>query len=344
MTTGFLPSFADRLLRQPRPVRGALSGQAIAFKHGPTPYIAVDADGHLHMLLAPAAVDLARLQRFRRPAFDLDNRLWSISGAPVENYLDVALIAPPASPLRRPFLSFCEDILTDLENGLSPESAIYRTCIRWERFWEEGDTAEPSPTWVLGLMAELTLLDQFLSMGHAAAVGFWTGPEGADHDFQAGIEAALEVKASVRMPPVIECGLAQLDNGGAGELLLVVFHATPREGGTSLTNLVERIEGQLFSNEEALNLFLHKLACAGYRRHLAAEYGKFTYDLAPPIFHVVDAAFPRVTHASFAAPLDARIRSVRYTLELTAIDPLVPDDPRLIAALEAFRLHSGYSG
>jgi hypothetical protein len=288
------------------------------------------------MLLAPAAVDLARLQRFRRPAFDLDNRPWSVSGAAVENYLDLTLVAPPASPLRRPFLSFCEDILTDLENGLSPEAAVHRTCSRWERFWEEGDTTEPSPTWVLGLMAELTLLDQFLNAGSAAAVGFWTGPEGADHDFQAGTRVALEVKASVRMPPVIECGLAQLDNGGAGELLLAVFHATPREGATNLIDLVERMEGRLFANEDALDLFLRKLARAGYRRHLVAEYGKFTYDLAPPIFHMVDGAFPRVTHASFSAPLDARIRSVRYTLELTAIDPLAADDPRLAAALGAF--------
>lgn len=337
MTTGVLPSFADRLLRQPRPARGALSGQAIAFKGGPTPYIAVDADGQLHLLLAPAAVDLARLQRFRRPALDLDNRPWSVSGAPIENYLDLILVAPPASPLRRPFLSFCEDILSDLENGLSPEAAVYRTCSRWERFWEEGETTAPSPTWVLGLIGELTLLEQFLDAGSTAAVGLWTGPEGADHDFQAGTQVALEVKTSVRMPPVIECGLAQLDNGGAGELLLAIFHATPREeGATSLTSLVERIEGRLSSNEYALDLFLGKLARAGYRRHLVTEYGTFTYDLAPPIFHMVDGAFPRVTHASFAAPLDARIRSVRYTLELTALDPLAADDPRLTAALRAF--------
>jgi hypothetical protein len=138
------------------------------------------------------------------------------------------------------------------------------------------------------------------------------------------------------MPAVIECGLAQLDSGGAGVLLLVLFHATPREGATSLPSLVERIEGQLRANEDVLDLFLGKLARAGYRRHLVATYETFTYDLEPPIFHMVDGPFPRITHASFAAPLDARIRSVRYTVELTAIDPLAADDPRLATALEVF--------
>ena len=336
MISGILSSFADRLLRQPRPLRGALFGQAISVKGGLTPYIAIDADGHLHLLLAPAAADLPRLQRFRRPALDLDNRPWSVSGAPIESYLDLTLVTPTVSPLRRPFLSFCEDILTDIENGLSPEAAVYRTCSRWERFWEQGETAEPSATWVLGLMGELTLLDQLLNIGSVAAVGFWTGPEGADHDFQAGTRVALEVKTSVRMPPVIECGLAQLDSGGAGELLLVVFHATSREDATSLPELVERIEAKLSANEDALHLFLDKLARTGYRRHLVADYGMFMYDLAPPIFHIVDETFPRVTHASFAAPLDARIHSVRYTLELTAIDPIAVDDPRISAALGAF--------
>lgn len=180
------------------------------------------------------------------------------------------------------------------------------------------------------------MLHRFLDAGSAAAVGLWVGPEGADHDFQAGTQVALEVKASIRMPPVIECGLAQLDSGGAGELLLAVFHATRREGATSLPTLVERIEERLGTREDALDLFLGKLARVGYRRHLAAEYEAHSFDLAPPIFHVIEGVFPRVTHASFRAPLDARIRSVRYTVELTGIDPLAGGDPRLTAALKVF--------
>lgn len=317
---------------------GTLSGQAVAFKGGPTPYIAVDAEGHLHLLLAPAAADLSKLHRFRRPALDLQNRPWSVSGAPIETYLDLTLVAPAASPLRRPFQSFCEDILKDLENGLSPEAAVHRTCSRWERFWEEGEGATPSVTWLLGLMGELTLLEKFVGEDSVAAVRFWTGPEGADHDFQAGTCAAIEVKTSVRMPPIIECGLAQLDSGGAGDLILAVFHATPREGAASLSDLADRIEARLATNEEALELFFAKLSRSGYRRHLAAEYGAHTYDLAPPIFQLIDEAFPRLTHSSFVAPLDARIRSVRYSVELTAIDPLANDDPRLAAVLGAFSL------
>lgn len=71
----------------------------------------------------------------------------------------------------------------------------------------------------------------------------------------------------------------------------------------------------------------------GYRRHLAAEYAAHTFDLAPPIFHLIDEAFPRVTYASFRRPLDARICQVRYSVELTAIEPLSADNARLRAAL-----------
>jgi hypothetical protein len=334
VTTGILPSFADRLLRQPRPKRGALSGQAIAFKGGPTPYIAVDADGHLHLLLAPAAIDLARLQRFRRPAFDLDNRPWSVSGTPIENYLDLTLVAPPVSPLRRPFLSFCEDILADLENGLSPEAAVYRTCSRWERFWEESIQLS-SVTWILGLLGELVMLELLVTNGGPTSILSWTGPDSADHDFQAGTTAALEVKTSVQMPPVIECGLAQLDTSGAGDLFLAVLHATSREGALTLPVIVGRVEERLSGDEDALDLFLAKLARTGYRRHLAIEYSAHAFDIAPPIYYFVDDAFPRITHASFRYPLDARVRGVRYSVELTGIAPLSPDDARLRLAFRA---------
>lgn len=337
MTTGILSSFADRLLRQPRPPKGTLSGQAVAFKGGPTTFIAVDANGQLHLLLAPGATDLRRLERFRRPALDLENRPWSVSGAPIEIYLDLTLVAPASSPLRRPFLGFCEDILADLENGLSPEAAVSRTCSRWKRFWEEGESPEPSPKWVLGLMGELTMLEILLKDVNVAAVSHWTGPEGEEHDFQAGTTVALEVKTSVRMPPMIECGLSQLDSGGAGDLFLAVFHATAREGADSLPDLVDRIEVKLSPNEDALDLFFGKLARAGYRRHLLADYQHHTYALAPPMFHFVDGAFPRLSHASFASPLDARIHNVRYVLELTAIVPLAEDDPRLVSALGVLR-------
>jgi len=332
----FLQPLVDNLERQPLPRPGSLVGKAIRIVHGQSPpYIALDADSQLHFLLTPCAADEDRLLRFRRRTLMIANCPWVVSGKPVSEFLDVTLLAPATSPLRRPFLSFCEDILLDFEQGRLPEEAVHRTCLRWQRFWEEDDVEAAPLPWLLGLLGELIVLRTLLDAGGTRAVGAWTGPEAADHDFQAGITAALEVKTTRMLPPVIECGLAQLDPGPVGILLLAVVHARRQDDGTTLPRLVAEIEGRLASDEEMLDDFLAKLARAGYRRHLESAYAAHTFVLSAPVFYFVDDAFPRVTHASFREPLDARVQRISYKVELTGLSPLAADDTRLSTTVQA---------
>lgn len=335
--SGVLQPLVESLQRQPVPNPGGLVGQIITVTgRADPPYIALDAYGHLHFLLAPRAEDEARLHRFRRRSLQIANRPWVVSGKPVHEFLDLTFLAPVTSPLRRPFLSFCEDILLDLEKGGAPEDVVHRTCLRWERFWEEvGDTL--SLTWLIGLIGELAVLRMLLQVTGPAAVHSWTGPEALDHDFQASDRAAIEVKTTTHLPAEIECSLAQLDPGIFRTLLLSVVLARPvTEGGTTLNALIAAIEIQLAANDDALDLFFGKVARVGYRHDRADLYAAHPFELAEPVFHVVDEGFPRVTFASFRQPLDARVQAVRYRVELTGLTALPLGDPTVQAVMRFF--------
>jgi hypothetical protein len=333
----FLQPLVDNLERQTPPAPGRLIGKTIQVVLGQSPpYLALDADGHIHFLLTPCAAQEERLVRFRRRVLMIANRPWVVSDQPVSNFLDLTLLAPATSPMRRPFLSFCEDILQDLVQGGLPEEAVHRTCLRWQRFWAEDDSDAAPLSWVLGLLGELTVLRMLLDAGATRAVAAWTGPEAADHDFQAGTTAALEVKTTLTLPPVIECGLAQPDPGPAAVLLLLVVHARRQDDGTTLPWVVAEIEERLASDDEMLDEFLARLARSGYRRHLESAYAAHSFVLSAPVFYLVDDAFPRVTHGSFKQPLDARIQRLSYQVQLTGLLPLVADDVRLTMTLRAF--------
>jgi Putative PD-(D/E)XK family member, (DUF4420) len=336
-----LQPLVDDLGNQPTPGPGSLVGKAIRLMQPENPpYIALDAESHVHLLLTPCAAHEEQLVRFRRRSLTIANRPWVVSGRPASEFLDLTLLAPATSPLRRPFLSFCEDILSDLEQGEQPEDAVRRTCLRWQRFWEEDDSEVPSLAWLLGLMGELSVLRTLVDAGGSSAVAAWTGPDAAEHDFQAGTAAALEVKTTLALPPVITCGLAQLDRGPVGILILAVVHARRQENATNLPALVAEIEASLSGDEEALDDFLAKLARAGYRRHLGASYAAYGFALAPPVYYLVNETFPRITHASFKEPLDARVHRVSYQVEVTSLPPLEADDPGLTRVMRALTANS----
>jgi hypothetical protein len=334
--SGVLQPLVDSLQRQPAPRPGGLVGQVITVTgRSETPYVALDGDGHLHFLLAPRANDEVRLHRFRRRSLQIANRPWVVSGKPVHEFLDLTFLAPVTSPVRRPFLSFCEDILVDLEKGGSTEDAVYRTCLRWQRFWEEDDSEALSVTWLLGLIGELVVLRSLINSGGPGVVATWTGPEALDHDFQSGDRAAIEVKTTTRLPAEIECNLKQLDTGVFRTLLLAVVLAKPvGEGGVTLSSLTASIEAQLSGHDEALDLFLTKLARIGHRHDRDHIYTTHAFDLTEPVFHIVDERFPSITYASFRDVLDARIQAVRYHLELTGLTALPLSAPMVRTVFE----------
>jgi hypothetical protein len=331
--TGNLLPLAELLQKEKPPSPGGLVGRLVPLSRAGDPAVlAVDVDGQLHFLLSPSASDPARLERFGRRTLQVGNRQWAVHGRVVSDYLDLSCPVPLGSPLRRPFLALCEDILLELQRPGTVEDAVRRTLLRWHRFWDEEGEDGFSERWLIGLFGELAFLLDLLTREGLGAVAAWTGPEALDHDFQSAAAVAFEVKTTTRMPPVIECNLQQLDPGLFDVLFLVCALVKRGEDGTTLPALVSAVEERLQSDEEILETFASKLARAGYRRQLSDEYSVRRLRLEAIRYFRVGFGFPRLTHTSFREPPDSRIQEIRYRLELSDIPSVAEMDPELIAS------------
>jgi hypothetical protein len=181
-------------------------------------------------------------------------------------------------------------------------------------------------------LGELLFLEHLIEEVGPRSVNAWTGPEAQDHDFQALSRVAFEVKVSATVPYTIECNLNQLDTTLFDELYLVVFQAVRVDDGESIVDVVSRIEAALTEEETALDTFYARLHATGYRRQRRVDYSAFRFTVDGPNYYLVGNDFPRITAATFRPPLDARIRGVRYMLQLVDVRKTPENDAGLRSA------------
>lgn len=314
---------------------GRLSGQhVVTSRKDVSVLLAVDGEQNVHFLMAPAPETDARFTRFNLRALTIARRDWAVGGRATAPYLDLTCTDGTETAYRRPFLSFCEDLLLDLERpGVRPEDATFRTCARWQRFWTADDTAPVSVEWTRGLLGELRFLELLVQALGARAVSTWTGPEAQDHDFQAMSRVAFEVKVSSTVPYTIECNLNQLDATLFNLLYLACFQAVRADDAEAITDVILRVETALGDDEAAVDDFYRRLHAAGYRRQRRADYEAFRFTVDGPHYYLVDESFPRITASTFDPPLDGRIRGVRYLLQLVGLDSIGHTDPSIQAAI-----------
>lgn len=321
--------------------RGGGSGTGrLAGQHVVTPrkdvsvLLAVDGEQNVHFLLTPAPESDSRFARFNLKALTIARREWAVGGQATAPYLDLTCTGGTEPAYRRPFLGFCEDLLLDLERpGTTPQEAAFRTCSRWQRFWTVDDAGPVSVEWTRGLLGELRFLEMLVQTLGPPAVSTWTGPEAQDHDFQAMSRVAFEVKVSSTVPYTIECNINQLDSSLFNELYLVCFQAVHVEDGEAITDVIARIDAELGDDEATVDEFYRRLHGAGYRRQRRSDYEAFRFTVDGPHYYAVGPDFPRITSASFQSPLDARIRGVRYVLQLIGVESVAPGDDALRTAI-----------
>jgi hypothetical protein len=305
----------------PKPDR--LLGQEVKTTRGDIrAFVALDAGQNAHLVINPAPVSDERFRRFRLRTFRIEIRDWVVADQKVQKYLDICCVTGGDETLLRPFVAFCDDLLIDLDDGISsPEAAAFRTARRWYSFWTREST-ELSQQAMRGLLGELSFLEFLIRENGSKALTAWTGPEGQDHDFQAGHEIAFEVKTSSSIPYNVECNLNQLDRGLFAKLFLVCFKVEKSAGGVSLPELVGRIDGLLRDDDAALETFGEKLALAGYSRQRETEYGLHRFAVSPAEVFLVTDGFPTITLKSFVRPPDMRVLDVRYVLEISGLPSL----------------------
>ena len=322
---GMLQTLVDLLTRTPRE-KGRLAGQDIVLpRDAISAIVALDSDDDIHLLLAPVDAD-SRYTRLNLRGLQISEREWAVAGRVAQRYLDVSCATGSSPAFKRPFLRFAEDVLFEVvQSSASVADSVYRTGLRWKRFWSPESDARFTDEWLRGLFGELSFLSDVMEMYGPEACRSWRGPQGADHDFQKGTTVAVEVKTSMEMPFSIQCNLRQLDPAIFERLYLVCYRLERSDTGTALPDLVSRVEAAVGGNDDLLDEFYTSLAAAGYRRDLEAVYGEHRFSRSEAAVFRIDGSFPRLTESSFVTAPDHRISNIRYSLQLTGVEQLPLD-------------------
>ncbi|MGH3313948.1 MAG: PD-(D/E)XK motif protein [Streptomyces sp.] len=214
------------------------------------------------------------------------------------------------------FTGLCADVLVALEaDGRRPYRTTLAVVNRWKQLFSGGPRAFTNAEEV-GLAGELHVLIRLLRHD-PGAVHYWSGPEGARHDFTDGVQA-IEVKstlsASERRTFEVH-GFDQLEVPKDGRLLLnwQRFERTP-EGRTVRELVVEA--AQLCDDEVQL---WARLARLGYQRDMADDESALRLSLVEARWYEVDGGFPRLTGASLVGAMPDAVYDVRYVVDLAGV-------------------------
>lgn len=288
--------------------------------------IALEFNGNIHLLVSPPPEDDSRLSRLDLKGLKISNKKWSVSGNPARVYLDLSCETATFPLFKRPFLRFAEDVLYEVSKTDNlPSEALYKTCLRWKKFWSPETVTEVSKEWVYGLFGELLFLTELLKRFGPSVITSWSGPTGSDHDFQKTNDIAVEIKTSTELPFKINCNLNQLDPDIFKNLFLACYHLIPSETGTTLPELVRSIEKLVRDGETALEKFYKLLSDTGYKLQNEIIYSEFKLDHNESVLFRIDSKFPKIVEKSFKDPPDHRISGIRYTLQLTGLEELTID-------------------
>lgn len=276
------------------------------------------------LLISPTAKDIRSLRQVSLRGLEVRNLKASINGSDELEHLGILCHTDGLSGYGQPFLRFVEDLVLAFENSNSvSEVEIVRwTLNKWRLFWTPVDT-EVTEEWVKGLWGELFVLRKFIQSGATRAVAYWTGPEGMDHDFQ-GAGVGIEVKTTETAPPILSVNnLRQLDPSLFRDLFVIVCLISKTiTGGETLDRIIADIVSSITNDQDLVDIFWRKLGSAGYRPQHQSHYDAWQFSIVnEPLWYRVNNDFPRITGESFKGPLDARIREIRYRVELTNVPP-----------------------
>lgn len=179
-----------------------------------------------------------------------------------------------------------------------------------------------------GLYGELVILRDHLlpSLAAVDAVNAWTGPTGANQDFQLP-GAAIEVKATSAKHPdtLVISNERELDDRGAGVLLLAYLSLDERRGGEgqSLNSLVDALR-HVLREPAARGHFDDLLINFGYLPQHRNLYDEPCYTVRHHQFWRVAGDFPRITESD----LRAGVGDCSYRITTTGLDDFAvwPDE------------------
>ena len=221
------------------------------------------------------------------------------------------------------FGTLVDDIIDTVAKAATASASIrafVSRFIAWQRFLERAGLMGLNTRAQLGLYGELWFLrGQLLTwLDRDRAVGAWTGPLGANQDFQPEA-VGIEIKCTATKLPlrVHIQSERQLDGTGMRALYLCVFTFDVRDGGEhTLPTLVQEVRSTLAEDAMAAQLFDERLLGMGYQDADAEKYDHRTYALRAARLFRVGEGFPRFTEGD----VPSGVGEVTYSVFVDACD------------------------
>lgn len=228
------------------------------------------------------------------------------------------------------FTIVAEDILNELDKKDVEGFVVTlkQRIEKWKDFFKNPERKQLSEEVVIGLIGELSVIEDFIEQEVSCGPDLWNGPLKAAQDFQ-GDMIAFEVKTSCssQIKTVKISSEVQLDDIGREHLFLVVNRLERDDAfGRRLPDYVSNIYRQLPNNKK--NLFLAKLKCLGYDHDNSDIYTQ-AYSLKERFVYEIVDGFPRILKSD----LRAGVTNVNYRVSLANCEDYLSDLDQLIETI-----------
>jgi hypothetical protein len=292
--------------------------------------VGVDAEGNRHLLVPIDAATEVEKPR-RGAAVHLAARSLFLDGSEGQ-YADITCSRPDL------YDEFAVLASVVVERVSADQASPAETATRVIDEWRELLRALSEPTLdrsaLIGLFAELLVLERVLEVDPRRRTDCWTGPTRGRHDFQSG-QCVLDVKGTTarRGRPLVIHGIDQLEPPSNAELFIWWVRLEVGIGrGESLRALAHRLLGRVLNPAE----LEQKLRRAGYDFENEEAYEAPLLTELEARLYRVDDSFPALTHADLVnGDLPARVIQVTYEIDLSGDEPCP-----LNAEMESHVLHA----
>jgi hypothetical protein len=280
------------------------------------------ADRRMLLLRVPAAAAEAFVRRHGELPQTRGIQLAFTGAVDGHRDLRMALTADDRAEVFNPLIADVADTAGAATGSTAALEAAVGRFLHWRHLLQSIADTGLSPEARRGLFGELAVLRDHLlpELSHASAVGSWTGPKGANQDFQLP-SVAIEVKAGSGLQPgsILVANERQLDATGTGRLLLAYLAVDERRGGSgeSLNAIVDSLRATLSPGPGST--FDDLLIRVGFLRADRALYEEPRYTVRARTFWHVTGDFPRIVETD----LRPGVSQCRYRISTVGLDQYV---------------------
>lgn len=216
------------------------------------------------------------------------------------------------------FAIVAKDILEDLKKQKEADKyidSLKKRIEKWRCFFKNSVKNKLTEKMVIGLIGELSFIQDLIEKGIRNASDLWNGPIKAAQDFQ-GDKIAVEVKttSAANLDYVHISSEIQLENSDWDALFLVVYRVERNDStGMNLPELIQQVYNLL--NEKQRARFCANLTCMGYQEEDALLYTK-RYTIKECKVFTVESGFPRIIRAD----LPSGVMDIGYRISLQLCD------------------------